>query len=114
LPHRNLAGDPAAFNAAVYPRNRLPSKPWSSALMPSMEQLSNQAPSATYKNATDKKPAIVTRGMPVPHAGLLNSGRRLPGKMIGKRTRNRKLPKQGVPICQSPLAKSAFRPPRIA
>jgi len=64
---------------------------------------------------------IVTRGMPVPHAGfgvteasVLNSGRRLPGKMIGKRTRNRKLPKQGVPICQSPLAKSAVRPPRIA
>jgi len=64
---------------------------------------------------------IVTRGMPVPHAGfgvteasLPNSGRRLPGKMTGKRTRNPKLPKQGVPICQSPLAKSAVRPPRIA
>ena len=82
--------------------------------MPSMEQLSNQAPYATYKNATDKKPAIVTRGMPVLHAGLFNSGRRLSGKMIGKKTRNRKLPKQGVPICQSPLAKSAVRPPRIA
>jgi hypothetical protein len=67
-----LAGDPAAFNAAVYPRNRLPGKPWSSALMPSMEQLSNQAPSATYKNATDKKPAIVTHR----HAGNAGSARR--------------------------------------
>jgi hypothetical protein len=57
---------------------------------------------------------ILTRGMPVPHAGLPNSGRRLSGKMIGKKTRNRKLPKQGVPICQSALAKSAVRPPRIA
>jgi hypothetical protein len=36
-----------------------------------MEQLSNQAPSATYKNATDKKPAIVTHS----YAGNADSAR---------------------------------------